>query len=97
LRNRSWAAHVAEKQDFDLKVAALVCHSQHVSNPNLARSLGGLLVGLNPAKFTGSRGQCSRLEESGSPEPLVHSYARHDLFSYACGIVERVEEYRVSP
>jgi len=42
LRHRSRAAHVAQQQHFDLKVAALVGHPQHVSNANLARSFGGL-------------------------------------------------------
>ena len=60
-------------------VTAIVCHSQHVANPDLARSLGGLPIGLNPAEFAGSCGQCSRLEESGGPKPLVHSYAGHYL------------------
>src|SRR5713226_9723029 len=86
LCNRSRAAHRAEKQDFHLKVATVVCHSQHVSNPDLARRLGGLLVGLNPTEFTGSCGQGSRLEESGGPKPLVHSHGGHDLFSYTTGI-----------
>ena len=85
LRNRSRAAHLAEKQDFHLKVAAVVCHSQHVSNPDLTRSLGGLPVGLNPTEFTGSCGQCSCLE-SGGPKPLVHSHGGHDLFPYTNGI-----------
>src|ERR1035437_2127016 len=33
LRNRSWAAHLAQKQDFHLKVAAVVGHSQPRSSP----------------------------------------------------------------
>jgi len=44
LRNRRWAADFAEKQDFYLKVAALVGHMQHISDADLARSLGGLSV-----------------------------------------------------
>jgi hypothetical protein len=86
LSNRSWSAHVAEKQDFYLKVAAVVRHSQHVANPDLSRSFGRLPVGLNPAKFAGSRRQRSRLEESGRPKPLVHSHRGHDSFSYTNGI-----------
>jgi len=49
------AAHVAQQQHFDLKLAALVGHPQHVSNANLARSFGGLPVALNSAEFAGSR------------------------------------------
>src|ERR1019366_2010507 len=90
LRNRSRAANVAEQQDFHLKVAAVVGNSQAVSNPDLARSLGGLPVGLNPTEFTGACGQGSRLEESGGPKPLVHAHGGHDLFSYANGFRERL-------
>src|ERR1019366_706648 len=79
LCNRRGAAHLAQKQHFHLKVTAIVCHSQHVANPDPARSLGGLPIGLNPTEFTGSCGQCSRLEESGGPKPLVHSYVGHYL------------------
>src|SRR5438270_5487867 len=85
LCNRSRATQLAEKQDLHLKVASVVCHSQHVSNPNLTRSFGGLSIGLNPTEFTSSCGQCSRLEESGSPKPLVHAHEGHDLFSHANG------------
>jgi hypothetical protein len=51
---------------------------QHVANVNLARSLGELPIGLNPAKFTGSCSQAARLEKSGSPQPLVDPNAGHD-------------------
>jgi len=50
LRNRSRAADFAQEQDFYLKVAAIVGHSQHVSDVDLARSLGGLPVALDPAE-----------------------------------------------
>ena len=73
----SGAAHFAEKQDFYLKVAALVCYSQHVSNADFARRLGGLPVELNSAEFTGSGCQYSGFEESGGPKPFVHSYVSH--------------------
>src|SRR5205809_3962361 len=82
LRNRGGAAHLAEKQDFYLKVAALVDHTQHVANADLARSLGRLPVGLNPAEFTGPRRQYPRLEEPGGPKPFIHSHGGHELFSY---------------
>jgi hypothetical protein len=56
LRDGRWAARVAELQNFYFEVAAIVGDSQHVSDANFARGLGGLTVRLNPAKVTGFRG-----------------------------------------
>src|ERR1017187_4135874 len=78
LRYRRRSAHRAESQDLHLKIAAVVLHSQEVAGADLARRFGGLSVGLNPAEFTCPRGQRAGLEESGGPEPLVHSHAGHD-------------------
>src|SRR5258708_7735861 len=50
LRHRRRPAHLAEQQDFHLKIAAVVCYLQHVANPHFAGSLGGLPVRLNPAE-----------------------------------------------
>ncbi len=75
LCNRGGAAHIAEKQDLHLEVATVVGHAQHVANPDLARGFGRLPVELNPAEFTSACRQCSRLEESRGPKPLIHSYA----------------------
>src|SRR5208337_187244 len=63
-------------------------------NPDLARSLSGLPVGLNPPEFTGSCGQSSRLEESGGPKPLVHSHRGHDLFSYTNGFQRGILRFK---
>jgi hypothetical protein len=54
LRNSGWPSHLAQQQDFNVKVAAFICYAQHVSNTDLARRLGRLSVGLNAAKFTGA-------------------------------------------
>src|SRR5712692_332376 len=87
LRNRSRAADFAQEQDFYLKVAAIVGHSQHVSDVDLARSLGGLSVALDPAETASACGQGSRLEESGGPKPLVHPHREHDLRVDSCFMV----------
>jgi hypothetical protein len=84
LGNRSRAAYIAEKQDFDMKVAGFVCHSHHVANPNFACGLRELPIELDSAEITGSRSKSSRLEEPGGPEPFVDPYRGHGLFSYEC-------------
>src|SRR5437016_8302708 len=78
LRNRRRTAHLTENQDLHLKVATVVLYLQQIAKADLARSLCLLSVGLNPAEFTGPCSERARLEESGSPEPLIHSYAGHN-------------------
>ena len=71
-------------------LAAVVCHSQHISNTDLARSLGGLPVRLNPAEFAGSCGQCSRLKESRGPKPPCPCARRScSIFLYAIWALAR--------
>jgi hypothetical protein len=66
------ATNVAEGENFDLKVAALVSDAQHVSDADVAGGLGGdLPVRLNAAEFAGTRGKGSRFEEARGPEPFV--------------------------
>ena len=67
-------SHLTEAQHLDMKIAAVVLYPDHVADTHFARGLGWLPVGLNPAEFTGVRGDRARLEEPGSPEPLVHSH-----------------------
>jgi hypothetical protein len=62
-----------------MEIAAIIRYSQHVSNADFARRFGGLSVGLDPAKLTGSGGQRARLKESGGPEPFVHPHGAHDV------------------
>src|ERR1022692_4433727 len=77
-RHRRRSAHRTESQDLHLKIAAVVLHAQEIAGADLARRFGRLSVGLNPAEFTRPRGQRAGLEESGGPEPLIHSHAGHD-------------------
>jgi len=77
LRNRSRAADLAEEQYLHLEVTAVVFYLQHVARMDLARRLRWLSIRLNPTELTCPRRQRPRLEESGRPEPLVHSYASH--------------------
>jgi hypothetical protein len=44
LRNRSWSANVAQEQHLDLKLSAIVCDMQRVSDMHIARRLGDWLV-----------------------------------------------------
>src|SRR5690242_2397908 len=45
---------------------------------DLARCLSVLSTAFNSAEFTCSCSKCPRLEESGRPEPFVHSHPVHD-------------------
>ena len=78
LRNRRWAAHIAQKQDLYLKVAGCGLQVQQVADADLARSLSSLPIALNSAEFTCSSSNRACFEESGGPEPFVHSHAGHD-------------------
>src|SRR5260370_20845890 len=79
LRNRRRAAHLTEGQNLHLKVAAVVLHFQKVADADVARRLGWLSVGFDPAEFAFPRGERARLEESGVPQPLLYSYASPHL------------------
>jgi len=74
---RSGAAHFAEEQDFDLKIAAIVV-IRNMSPMRTSRAAWRLAVGLDSAEFTGARGQGSGLEESGGPEPFIDAYGVMD-------------------
>ena len=82
LRHRGWTAHIAELQNLYFKIAAIIGHPQPVAKPKLSRGFGRLTVELNPAEFTGSRGQRARLKESCGPEPFVYSTEVIALFCY---------------
>src|SRR5689334_9496292 len=45
---------------------------------DLARCLSVLSTAFNSAEFTCSCSKCPSLEESGRPEPFVHSHAVHN-------------------
>ena len=67
LRDRCRAAKLAEKENFNLKHAAVVPYLQQVADSNLAGSLGLLSVGFNSAEFTCPCRERTGLEESGCP------------------------------
>jgi len=77
LSHRGRAAHLAEQQDFHLKIAALSLDLQEVADADVACRLHRLLVGFNPAKFAGARRQAARLEKTGRPQPLINANASH--------------------
>jgi len=78
LSHRCRAAQLTQKQNLNLKVASLGSNLQEIAYPDFAGGFGRLLVALNPAEFTGSRSQATRLEKSGSPEPFVNSNTGHN-------------------
>ncbi len=78
LRDRRRAPQIAEKQNLHLEVAALSLDVQDVAGADLVRGFGLPSIALDPRKLTGPRSERARLEESGGPEPLVHSGASHD-------------------
>jgi hypothetical protein len=49
LGDGSWPSGVAEEKDFDFEIATVVGDAEHVSDADLARWFGGLVVGLNSA------------------------------------------------
>src|SRR5208337_380641 len=72
--HRGRAADFAQGQNLHLKIAAIVLHLEQVADADVTRRLDGLSVGMNPAEFAGPRGEGSRLEESGGPQPFVNSH-----------------------
>jgi len=79
LGHRSWAAHLAQLQNFDVKLATLVPNAQHVSDANIPRRLGFDFIGSNAADVASFGSLGPRLEEARSPEPLVHANSIHDV------------------
>ncbi len=75
LRHGGRSADFAEEQDLDLEFAAFVFHLKLVAEADVFRRLGGLAVRGDSAEFTGFGRESAGLEESGRPEPLVHSHA----------------------
>ena len=79
----------AAVNNLHLKVTTVVLHLQQVADSDLARGLGFFSVRLNPAEFTCSCSERTRLEKSGGPEPLVHSHVGHDPIFVSGGIFSR--------
>jgi hypothetical protein len=77
LRERRRTAHITQQQDPQLEVTGVILHLQHVTDADLARSLGWLSIARNPTEFARLCSERARLEEAGGPEPLVHSHVGH--------------------
>jgi len=77
LRHRRRAAQLAEGENLDLEITALVLHVQQVADADIAGSFGRLPIGGNLAQFTGVSGAGAGFEESGGPKPLVDADAVH--------------------
>jgi hypothetical protein len=75
---RRRAAHLAQRENFNLKVAALVLHFQLVAHMNLARGLGLMPVGENAAQVASFRRQRPSLEEARRPQPFVNANGIHE-------------------
>jgi len=97
LGDRGGAADVAEGEDFDVEVSAVVGDVEHVSGVEFAGRLGGLSVDLDAAEVTGAGGEGTGFEESCGPEPLVNADRGHESFSYkrAGGREERQVENKI--
>jgi hypothetical protein len=83
LSDRCRAANVAQKQDLNLKIAALGSDLEELANPDFACRLHRYSVALNSAEFARARGQSTRLKEPGCPEPFVYSYTGHARLNIA--------------
>ena len=78
LRNRSGSANLAQRQDLDHKVAAIVPDREQIAHANLARRSRRLMVGLDPAQLARLRRQRARLEETRGPQPFIKTGAVHE-------------------
>ena len=85
LGDGSGAAHVAELEDFNVELAALVADDKVVAHMDLAGGLGLDAVGVNAAQLAGLLGQGAGPEEAGGPEPLVDAHGGHDRLSHWSG------------
>ncbi len=77
LGDGSRTAEIAERQDFDLEVAAFGFDGEQVADADFAGRARGLLVRLNPAEVAGLRREGAGFEEARRPEPFVESRAGH--------------------
>jgi hypothetical protein len=71
------AAHIAQQQDFHLKVPAFGADLEELAYANFAGRFDGLVAGFDSAKFAGPGGKGARLKKARSPEPLVDADAGH--------------------
>ncbi len=79
LRHRRRTAHLAQSENFYLKISALVLHFKMVTDMNLAGGLGFVAIGEDAAQVTGLGGQSTRFEEARCPEPFVDAQGVHGV------------------
>jgi hypothetical protein len=74
LRHCSGAAHFAEQEYLDLKLAALVSDEEHIADTDFASGLGLDAVRMDAAEFAGFLRQRTGLEEARGPQPFVDAH-----------------------
>src|SRR5579862_2163828 len=79
LRHRGGTADLTDTGHLNFELAAVVADAQHIAESNFACRFGELAVGENPPQLTGFLGQGPGLEETGRPQPGIHSYSMHVL------------------
>src|SRR5262249_7066202 len=77
LGDRGGPTDIGKLQDFDFEIAAVVRHTQHVSNVDVASWFHRLSVGLNSAQFAGAGGESPAFEKARSPEKFVDANRGH--------------------
>jgi hypothetical protein len=85
------ATYFAEGEEFYLEITRVASDLEEVAEMDFAGRLGRLSVRFDSAEITGSGGDGASLEESGGPEPLVHSHASQRLIvkrDYLGGVTE---------
>ena len=71
LRHGCRTAHLAQRENLNLKLAALVFDDEVVAGMDLAGRLGLVSVGEDAAQVAGLGGQSAGFEEARRPEPFV--------------------------
>ena len=79
LRHRGRAAHLTQRENFNLKIAAFVFYDELVADTNLAGGFGFVTVGEDATQVTGLGGQRPRFEEARSPKPFVDAQGVHEV------------------
>ncbi len=90
LRHNRGAAHLAQRENFNLKVAALVLDDEIVADTNLAGGFGFVAVGEDAAQVAGLGGQRAGFEEARRPKPFVDAQGVHEDI-----VVQEVEANKV--
>ena len=78
LRYRRGASHLAELQDLDLKLAALIPDMKHVFHAHFPCRLCFHAIRANTPQIARMRCQCPRLEKTRCPKPFIDAHAVHE-------------------